>query len=139
MVSELEIPLDSGDFGLMDRKVVEALRRLPERSRFVRGLRAFVGFRQKGIPYDRPDRLGGQPKYRFKALAGLAADGLFSFSGAPLRLVTWLGRDDRGNRGGPDGLGGLGRDRAALRASGVGQPCWLSRSVWGRFRCSLWG
>ncbi len=90
-ISELEIPLDSGDFCLMDRKVVEALRALPERMRFVRGLRSFVGFRQVGLEYERSARASGRPKYTTARLIGLAIDGLVSFSGYPLRLVTYLG------------------------------------------------
>jgi dolichol-phosphate mannosyltransferase len=90
-ISELDIPLDSGDFCLMDRKVVEALRALPERRRFVRGLRTFVGFRQVGLEYERAARGGGRPKYTFGRLVGLAIDGLISFSSYPLRLVTYLG------------------------------------------------
>lgn len=90
-VSELEIPLDSGDFCLMDRQVVDVLRHLPERLRFVRGLRTFVGFRQVPLEYDRPARAAGKPKYTFRALLRLAADGLVSFSGYPLQLVTYLG------------------------------------------------
>jgi dolichol-phosphate mannosyltransferase len=89
--SELDIPLDSGDFGLMDRRVVDAMRAMPERRRFVRGLRAFVGFRQEGLEYERAARGSGQPKYTLRALVRLAVDGLVSFSGAPLRLVTYLG------------------------------------------------
>ncbi len=90
-ISDLDIPLDSGDFCLMDRRVVEALRALPERARFVRGLRTFVGFRQTGLAYERAGRAAGQPKYTFRALLGLAIDGLISFSSEPLRLVTRLG------------------------------------------------
>ena len=90
-VSDLEIPLDSGDFCLMDRKVVDALNALPERIRFVRGLRAYVGFRQEGVEYDRDARASGRPKYTLGRLVGLAVDGLVSFSGRPLRLVTYLG------------------------------------------------
>lgn len=90
-VSDVEIPLDSGDFGLMDRKVVEALRGMPEQVRFVRGLRAYAGFRQVGVPYDRDPRAGGRPKYTAAKLFRLAADGLISFSGRPLRLATYLG------------------------------------------------
>jgi dolichol-phosphate mannosyltransferase len=91
LISELDIPVDSGDFCLMDRKVVEALKALPERKRFVRGLRTFVGFRQVGLAYDRAGREAGTPKYTFRALLGLAIDGLISFSSYPLRLVTYLG------------------------------------------------
>jgi dolichol-phosphate mannosyltransferase len=90
-ISDLEIPLDSGDFCLMDRKVVEALKGLPEKIRFVRGLRTYVGFRQIGVCYERAARQAGQPKYTFRKLMGLAMDGLVSFSSYPLRLVTYLG------------------------------------------------
>jgi dolichol-phosphate mannosyltransferase len=90
-ISDLEIPLDSGDFCLMDRKVVEALKGLPEKIRFVRGLRTYVGFRQVGVCYERAARQAGQPKYTFRKLMGLAMDGLVSFSSYPLRLVTYLG------------------------------------------------
>lgn len=90
-LSDLEIPLDSGDFCLMDRQVVEALKALPERLRFVRGLRSFVGFRQVGLPYDRPAREAGTSKYPLRRLIALAVDGLISFSSRPLRMVTYLG------------------------------------------------
>ena len=90
-ISDIDIPLDSGDFCLMDRAVVETLRRLPERQRFVRGLRSFVGFRQTGITYERAGRNAGKPKYTFRALVRLALDGLIGFSGIPLNLVTYLG------------------------------------------------
>jgi glycosyltransferase involved in cell wall biosynthesis len=88
---DLDIPLDSGDFCLMDHKVVEALKALPERQRFVRGLRTFVGFRQVGVVYERDARHAGQPKYTLRRLMNLAVDGLVSFSGYPLALVTYLG------------------------------------------------
>jgi dolichol-phosphate mannosyltransferase len=90
-VSDLDIPLDSGDFCLMDRKVVDVLNHLPERMRFVRGLRTFVGFRQIGVSYPRAAREAGKPKYTFRALVRLALDGLISFSSAPLSFVTYLG------------------------------------------------
>lgn len=90
-VAELPIPADSGDFGLMDRKVVDALARMPERRRFVRGLRAYAGFRQIGLPYDRPARPAGRTKYKLADLIRLATDGLVGFGGEPLRLVTRLG------------------------------------------------
>ena len=90
-ISDIDIPLDSGDFCLMDRKVVDVLTHLPERLRFVRGLRTFVGFRQVGLKYERAAREAGQPKYTLKALVRLAVDGLVSFSGYPLHLVTYLG------------------------------------------------
>ena len=90
-LSDLEIPLDSGDFGLMDRRVVEELKKLPEKKRFVRGLRTFVGFRQVGLEYARSAREAGEPKYTFRGLVRLALDGLVSFSDAPLRLASILG------------------------------------------------
>lgn len=90
-VSDIQIPLDSGDFCLMDRRVIDALEALPEKHRFVRGLRAFVGFRQIGLAYDRSARLAGKSKYSFRQLVNLAMDGLVGFSGFPLRFVTYLG------------------------------------------------
>jgi dolichol-phosphate mannosyltransferase len=91
IVSDLQIPLDSGDFCLMDRHAVDLLNSLPERQRFVRGLRTWVGLRQTGIAYERDARQAGRPAYTFRALVKLAMDGLVSFSSVPLRLVTRLG------------------------------------------------
>ncbi len=90
-ISDIDIPLDSGDFCLMDRKVVDVLKHLPEQLRFIRGLRTFVGFRQIGLQYERAAREAGKPKYTLRALVRLAVDGLVSFSGYPLHLVTYLG------------------------------------------------
>ena len=91
-IGDIEIPLDSGDFCLMDRKVVDALNfAVPENVRFIRGLRAYVGFRQTGIAYERHERFAGTPSYTFKSLIKLAVDGLFSFSMFPLRLASYLG------------------------------------------------
>jgi glycosyltransferase involved in cell wall biosynthesis len=90
-ISDLDIPLDSGDFCLMDRRVVDVLKHLPEQMRFVRGLRTFVGFRQIGVRYERAARKAGKPKYSLRDLLGLAVDGLVSFSSYPLHLVTYLG------------------------------------------------
>jgi glycosyltransferase involved in cell wall biosynthesis len=86
-----EIPLDSGDFCLMSRRVVEVINAMPERSRFVRGLRAWTGFRQTGMAFERATRAAGEPKYNFRKLFKLAMDGLFSFSAVPLRMATYLG------------------------------------------------
>lgn len=86
-----DLPLDSGDFCLMDRRVVDIINEMPERSRFVRGLRAWAGFKQTGVTYERQARAAGQPKYTFKTLVKLAWDGIFSFSTLPLRLVSHLG------------------------------------------------
>ena len=91
LISDLAIPLDSGDFCLLDRCVVQALQQMPEKKRFIRGLRTFVGFKQTGLAYERAAREAGTPKYSFRALLGLAIDGLISFSSYPLRLVTYFG------------------------------------------------
>lgn len=90
-VADVDIPLDSGDFCLMDRRVVETLRTLPERNIFVRGMRAWAGFRQVGITFEREARAAGETKYSFRKLVHLAMDGIFSFSTFPLRLAVWLG------------------------------------------------
>jgi len=86
-LSEIQLPLDSGDFSLLDRRVVLALRSLPERLRFPRGLRAWVGFRQVGISYDRPERQAGSPKYAWRHLYRLATDGIASMSTRPLQVA----------------------------------------------------
>jgi dolichol-phosphate mannosyltransferase len=90
-VAHIDIPLDSGDFGLIDRRVLDIINKMPERNRFIRGLRSWVGFRQTGIPYDRDARFSGVPKYSFSKLFKLALDGLVSFSTIPLRLATAMG------------------------------------------------
>lgn len=90
-IAEISIPFDSGDFSLMDRKVVEVLKSLPERRRFVRGLRSWVGFRQIGIRVERGARAAGEPKYTLRKLLRLASDGLVSFSWVPLRMLTLVG------------------------------------------------
>ncbi|RMH72907.1 MAG: glycosyltransferase [Gemmatimonadetes bacterium] len=90
-IANIDIPLDSGDFGLIDRKVADHLRKFPEQHRFVRGLRSWVGFRQTGIPYERDARYAGEVKYTFGKLFTLALDGLMAFTTAPLRAVTIFG------------------------------------------------
>lgn len=90
-ISELDIPLDSGDFCVMDRQAVDLLNALPECQRFVRGLRSWVGLKQIGVEYERDARQGGRPAYTLRALIKLAMDGLVSFSSAPLGWVTRLG------------------------------------------------
>lgn len=90
-VAAIDIPLDSGDFGLIDQRVAQALRQMPERNRFVRGLRSWIGYRQIGIEYARDKRYAGEVKYTFSKLVKLALDGIFSFSYMPLRLATYLG------------------------------------------------
>ncbi len=90
-IVEIDIPLDAGDFCLMDRRVVDTLISLPERNRFLRGLRSWVGFRQIGIEYERARRHGGNPKYTVRKLIGLAVSGYVGFSAMPLRAAAWLG------------------------------------------------
>jgi dolichol-phosphate mannosyltransferase len=90
-LSEVEIPVDTGDFSLMDRQVVDLLNAMPERNRYVRGLRAWLGFKQTAIKFERPARYAGQTKYGFGKLVGLATDGLMSVSKAPLRLAMYMG------------------------------------------------
>ncbi|MFQ5794214.1 MAG: glycosyltransferase family 2 protein [Candidatus Bipolaricaulia bacterium] len=90
-VGSIRIPLETGDFCLLDRRVVGFLNAMPERDRFLRGLRSFVGFAQIGVEYERERRFAGKPKYTFGKLLKLAMDGLVSFSNTPLRLAIWLG------------------------------------------------
>jgi polyisoprenyl-phosphate glycosyltransferase len=90
-ISEISIPLDSGDFCLLDRSAVDLLNSLPERQRFVRGLRTWIGLKQIGLEYERDARFAGQPSYTAAKLIRLAVDGLVSFSNVPLKLVTRLG------------------------------------------------
>ena len=90
-LSEVEIPLDSGDFRLMDRRAVDALRAMPERDRFVRGMVAWVGFRQFALPYVRAERFAGTSKYPLRKMVAFAVDGIMSFSIVPLRLATGIG------------------------------------------------
>jgi glycosyltransferase involved in cell wall biosynthesis len=90
-LSRVAIPTDAGDFGLMSRRVVEAVRMSPERQRYLRGLRAWVGFKQCGLNVERPARAAGRSKYSKLKLLQLAMDGIFAFSLVPLRLATLFG------------------------------------------------
>jgi polyisoprenyl-phosphate glycosyltransferase len=90
-MSAIELPLDSGDFSLMDRRVVDVLNALPERTRFVRGLRGWAGFRQSGVPCARAGRFAGPTKHTYRTLLRLALDGFFAFSYTPLQLASALG------------------------------------------------
>jgi polyisoprenyl-phosphate glycosyltransferase len=90
-ISDIPIPLDTGDFRLMDRSVVEVLLSMPERDRFVRGMVAWLGFRQEPVPYTRTARLAGETKYPLRKMMRFALDGIISFSVAPLRLAIWMG------------------------------------------------
>ena len=89
--SSIDIPLDSGDFCVMDRCVVDWLNLLPERNRFIRGLRSWVGFQQIGIPYERHSRFAGEVKYTMRKLIRLALDGVINFSYRPLQIVGGFG------------------------------------------------
>lgn len=91
LLSEVSIPLDSGDFCVMDRRVVHAMLQTQEREPFVRGLRAWVGFRQTALEYERDARAAGEVKYTLPKLFRLAANGIVSFSTRPLRLASYLG------------------------------------------------
>lgn len=90
-MTSVDIPVDTGDFRLMDRKAVDALLSLRERHRFVRGLVSWVGFRQTGVPYDRRSRRFGATHYPFRKMLRFALDGITSFSAVPLQAATYLG------------------------------------------------
>lgn len=90
-LTEVEIPPDAGDFCLLDRKVIDVLNSMPERNRYVRGLRAWVGFRQTAVEFDRAERFAGETKYPLRRMIALAFDGIFSLSKAPLRLSIYFG------------------------------------------------
>ena len=90
-IASIDIPLDTGDFCAMKRCVVDDMLRLPERNRFVRGLRAWVGYTQVPVVYERAQRFGGEPKYDIRRLFRLAYDGLFSFSSLPIKIIQTLG------------------------------------------------
>lgn len=90
-LANIDIPLDSGDFCVMSRRALDALNALPERNRFVRGLRTWIGYRQIGIRYERQARAAGQPKYTLRSLMNLALDGVINFSYKPLRVLGVAG------------------------------------------------
>jgi glycosyltransferase involved in cell wall biosynthesis len=90
-ISHIKIPENAGDYRLMDRKVVEVVKRFPERNRFMKGLFAWVGFRSIGLPYERPLRSAGQSKWSYWKLWNLALDAFVSFSTVPLRVWTYVG------------------------------------------------
>ncbi|HHU90615.1 MAG TPA: glycosyltransferase family 2 protein [Clostridiaceae bacterium] len=90
-LTNVDIPVDTGDFRLIDRKVSEALKQLPERSRYVRGLMSWVGFKQTAIEFERSERFAGETKYPLKKMLKLAMDGIMSFSYKPLKLASYIG------------------------------------------------
>jgi glycosyltransferase involved in cell wall biosynthesis len=90
-LSDTDIPVDTGDFRLLDRRVVNSLLSMPERDRFVRGMVSWLGFSQMAVPYQRAARAAGSTKFSVFRMIKFALDGIFSFSTLPLRLATWLG------------------------------------------------
>jgi glycosyltransferase involved in cell wall biosynthesis len=90
-LSDVQLPLDSGDFGLMSRRVIDQLRRMPEHHRYLRGMRSWVGFRQTGLAVEREERHSGKSKYSLLRLLKLATDGIFAFSIVPIRAAALLG------------------------------------------------
>jgi glycosyltransferase involved in cell wall biosynthesis len=90
-LSDTDIPLDSGDFCVMKRQVVDSMLKLQEKNPFLRGIRAWVGFKQVGVEYERAARIDGESGYTLKKLMKIALDGIFSFSSVPIRVITILG------------------------------------------------
>jgi len=90
-ITDTAIPLDTGDFCLLDRKVIDVMNAMPEHNRYLRGLRAWVGFRQAPVEFDRRERYAGGTKYPVRRMVRFAFDGIFSLSWAPLRMAIWFG------------------------------------------------
>ncbi len=90
-LSSIDLPVDAGDFALLSRRVVEAIRSSKKRSRYLRGLRSWVGFGQRGVPVKRAPRHAGRSEHTFRRLLGLTFDGRFVFSLVPLRLTMLAG------------------------------------------------
>jgi len=90
-LSTIDIPMDAGNFSLLDRRVVDILKQMPERNRYISGMRAWTGFRQTAVMYDRDPRFAGKPQMSLRRLIQLALDGIFSFSNVPLRLAVYVG------------------------------------------------
>jgi glycosyltransferase involved in cell wall biosynthesis len=91
LLTNVDIPADTGDFCLMDRQVVNVLNALPERGRYLRGLRAWIGFRQTAVTFERDPRFAGEVKYTLRKSLSLGLDGIISFSRVPLRIASYLG------------------------------------------------
>jgi len=90
-ISKIDLPLDSGDFGMLSRKAVNYLNQMPEQNRYIRGMRTWIGFKQKGIEYERSARFAGVTKYSWKKLFELAYSGIFNFSSFPIKFITRMG------------------------------------------------
>jgi dolichol-phosphate mannosyltransferase len=90
-ISYINIPLDTGDFSLISRRVVDQLNQMKEESRFLRGMRSWIGYKQIGVVYDRSEREAGDSKYSFRKLLQLAFNGIFNFSEFPIKFISRLG------------------------------------------------
>lgn len=90
-IANIELPLDSGDFSLVSRKVVDYINTMPEQNRYIRGMRSWIGFKQTGVEYERAQRFAGQTKYSWKKLFELAYSGIFNFSSFPVKFITRMG------------------------------------------------
>lgn len=90
-MSTVKIPVDTGDFRLIDRKVIDTLKKMPEKNRFVRGMVSWIGFKQTAIEYERKERFAGETKYPLKKMLKFAMDGILSFSSKPIKLIENLG------------------------------------------------
>jgi dolichol-phosphate mannosyltransferase len=90
-ITEIDVPVDTGDFALIDRQVIDAMKSMPEHNRYLRGMRAWVGFKQTSVNFDRAERFAGETKYPMRRMMRLALDGIFSLSKTPLRMAFWLG------------------------------------------------
>ena len=90
-ISSIDIPLDSGDFSLISRRVANVLNKMPEESRYIRGMRSWIGFKQIGVDYEREERVAGKSKYSLSLLINLAYNGIFNFSEIPIKFITKLG------------------------------------------------
>lgn len=90
-ISNFNIPIDSGDFSMLSRRIVDTIINMPEQSRYLRGMRAWVGFKQIGFEYDRDERQAGETKYSWSKLFELAFNGIFNFSDFPVKIITRLG------------------------------------------------
>ncbi len=90
-ISNFNIPIDSGDFSMLSKRVVDTINNMPEQNRYLRGMRAWIGFKQIGFEYDRDERYAGKSKYSWKKLFELAFNGIFNFSDFPIKFITRLG------------------------------------------------
>lgn len=131
-ITKIDIPLDTGDFRLMDRRVVQAINNMPERNRFLRGMIPWVGFKQTGVEYERASRFAGESKFgSVRQMLPFALDAITSFSYLPLQLATYLGFIIAI-------ISGLAiLTVILLRLFGQKVRCWGRRLRWSR--CCFWG